>query len=993
MTECLQYYYETEEDSNKYKIDCGEKIFENLNEPEKFNNKDLLEFIKDNYSSTAFPEDSPFEFKEDYSKLSNDQICKAEEMNLAPQQKFLGQILGPNTNFYGMLIYHGLGSGKSCTSIVIGEALKNSTNQRIIYTVPAPLVDQYYEEIKGEIRNGKFFSCPSFCLIKNGGKLERDIYVSDKQNIILGQKIKIYEAEKLKLKDIISKDDDPESIRNYNIQENYVKKLNQELKSFENKIKSKIIKTFEIISHNSFIESLYKTGKQGQLIRNKRLLEDSGLLRENGLLVIDEIQRLVSAGGTFYKKLYNAIKYFFHPKLKIAVMSATPLYDNPYELALTINLLRPRVPFPINKQEFYRMFIGRMNEDGTCEEFKNKNNSIKENSCLLNQELLSHLCSGYISYFKGGNPNAYPYKRIITMEHVLSSTHKTEYIEALKSDILKSSNTNINEMPDYDNVLLGNYDTEEDDKITGMFVITQQYSNIILPKIGEKINKTLSDKKQALNNFRRNLLSQNFNNSKDVLEYIKPFSTKFSKIIELTLLSDGPVFIFSNWLAYGVEPLSIILEACGLSSFEKNNDKPKFFVWSSETKTKDKDNILINNARNTFNSVKNSDGSLLKVILGTRSVMEGVSFKNVKQVHITDPWWNESRIEQILARASRYCSHSNLSVEDQYVDIYRHYSVLPVKCPDRDDDVNRMLIDIKKSNVERFAIFSCLSIDQKLLQTSIKKDYINTDINKLLKSCSVDSELNKNGNLVRLEETVIPLSNGFYQIVYRNPSNGRMYLREGIPSSVTFDEIYSRKYSYPNKNYPIKFIESNPINTEMFEPYPDAEIIEPPDINEDLILKEEIIPWKSEKKLSDIELSYENRKYIYNIYKNYNLLPELRKIYFNERGDKSIKTSDKNSLINRKQLIECIKQMAEQNLVSKNIKKDIAKEFSRDKIKDKVNKKVIEIVYTYKAFPESFIEELLEIGINNPESLDDMLKMLSKQSKEARERVKSSRDD
>ena len=44
--------------------------------------------------------------------------------------------------------------------------------------------------------------------------------------------------------------------------------------------------------------------------------------------------------------------------------------------------------------------------------------------------------------------------------------------------------------------------------------------------------------------------------------------------------------------------------------------------------------------------------------------MEGVSFKNVKQVHITDPWWNESRIEQILARASRYCSHSNLPSEE-----------------------------------------------------------------------------------------------------------------------------------------------------------------------------------------------------------------------------------------------------------------------------------------------------------------------------------------
>ena len=50
----------------------------------------------------------------------------------------------------------------------------------------------------------------------------------------------------------------------------------------------------------------------------------------------------------------------------------------------------------------------------------------------------------------------------------------------------------------------------------------------------------------------------------------------------------------------------------------------------------------------------NKDGSLIKIILGTRSIMEGVSFKNVKQVHITDPWWNEARIEQILARACAF---------------------------------------------------------------------------------------------------------------------------------------------------------------------------------------------------------------------------------------------------------------------------------------------------------------------------------------------------
>ena len=57
----------------------------------------------------------------------------------------------------------------------------------------------------------------------------------------------------------------------------------------------------------------------------------------------------------------------------------------------------------------------------------------------------------------------------------------------------------------YENILLGNYETEEEDKITGMFAISQQYSNI-LPRAarGENINKTSNDKKKSLELFKKN---------------------------------------------------------------------------------------------------------------------------------------------------------------------------------------------------------------------------------------------------------------------------------------------------------------------------------------------------------------------------------------------------------------------------------------------------------------------------------------------------------
>ena len=982
MSDCLQYYYENPEDAEKYKIDCSNKKYTNLESVESFNNKELLDFIDSEYSDSAFPENSPFEFSEDYINRTNDEICKTSDMSLAPQQKFMGQLMGPNSNFNNILIYHGLGSGKSCTSIVIGEALKNSSNQRMLYVVPAPLVDQYYEEITGEIRNGKFFSCPSFCLVKKDGNLERDFYVSQNQNSILIAKLRQIETENNKLFDIQERIDSGDSsaatLKAFKSQENIIAIRKRDLANYQKDLRSKIVRTFEIVSHQTFIESLYKTSKDGNFIKNKRLLEDSALFHENGLLIIDEIQRLVSEGGTFYKKLYDSIKYYFHPRLKIALLSATPIYDNPYELALTMNLLRPRIPFPIKKLDFYDKFIGFTDENEECKSETESRDYITENSCIINNDLISYLCSGYVSYFKGGNPNAYPYKRIITLEHTFSLEHKKEYLSALKSDISKDKNfiadadRSINS---YENVLLGNYNTEEEDNVSGMYVTSQQYSNIFLPKAAGSINKTVAEKKQALAIFRDKIKSQRFENIPAVIEYVKTFSTKFASIIELSLNSNGPVFIFSNWLTFGVEPLAIILEACGLVSFEKKDrGAGKFFVWSSETKTKDKDGTLIKKARNTFNSIQNNDGSLLKIILGTRSVMEGVSFKNVKQVHITDPWWNESRIEQILARASRYCSHSSLPTEEQYVDIYRHYSVYPGSGRSPDPDAMNMLKEVGKPSGWRD--YESFGLDQKMLIAALKKYNINSDLNTILKKCAIDSKINKNGNLIRLEENVIPLPSGSYQIYYKNPSSGRMYIREGIPEEVTFTDIYNRRYSFPNKDFPLRFTEAGPSDTGKFETYPDSEVLTAADINEDLNTKENIEPWESDKTFNQLDTSREIKDSFLELRGRYSVIPILRKKFLNETGDTSLKFKD--DIRKKIELISCIKKLAVSSVVSPDVRKNIAKEFKRESAKQKINSKVLEIIYVHKLYPESYIEELLDIAISNPQAINEILKNVSK---------------
>ena len=96
---------------------------------------------------------------------------------------------------------------------------------------------------------------------------------------------------------------------------------------------------YEIYSYNKFIE----------------LLKEKKINLKNALLLIDEIQNMVSEGGSFYSILYDAIHSA--PKdLRIVLLSATPMFDKPNEIALTMNLLRPKVEFPVGK-DFDKTFI------------------------------------------------------------------------------------------------------------------------------------------------------------------------------------------------------------------------------------------------------------------------------------------------------------------------------------------------------------------------------------------------------------------------------------------------------------------------------------------------------------------------------------------------------------------------------------------------------------------------------------------------------------
>ena len=116
----------------------------------------------------------------------------------------------------------------------------------------------------------------------------------------------------------------------------------------------------------------------------------------------------------------------------------------------------------------------------------------------------------------------------------------------------------------------------------------------------------------------------------------------------------------------------------------------------------------------------NMNGENIKVILGNSVTSEGMDFKNIREIHVLDPWYHLYKIEQIIGRGIRYCSHSYHEKKKQNVTVFLHTAYK--------DDTTRESIDL---NTYRLA-------EKKA--TEIGK------VEKILKDNSIDSLLNKSIN-------------------------------------------------------------------------------------------------------------------------------------------------------------------------------------------------------------------------------------------------------
>ena len=81
-----------------------------------------------------------------------------------------------------------------------------------------------------------------------------------------------------------------------------------------------------------------------------------------------------------------------------------------------------------------------------------------------------------------------------------------------------------------------------------------------------------------------------------------------------------------------------------MENVPKSNKKYLMITGDSELGRKSYENYLkIEN--------ENINGDKVKVILGSASASEGLDFKNIREVHIMNPWHHLNRLDQVIGRA------------------------------------------------------------------------------------------------------------------------------------------------------------------------------------------------------------------------------------------------------------------------------------------------------------------------------------------------------
>lgn len=201
----------------------------------------------------------------------------------------------------------------------------------------------------------------------------------------------------------------------------------------------------------------------------------------------------------------------------------------------------------------------------------------------------------------------------------------------------------LKDLSDYPKTIIDNIEIPlskiQDNMINGIVASNNENSNMFC----------INERQISISTFGLNYKDKVFSN-------LSEFAPKLKKLFELLIL-DGKHVIYSNFINYCLYLIASYLEQNGWNNYIKDGIKKykTFVIWDASLNDDNKQDV-----KNILNSVSNIDGCDIKVVLGSPSIKEGISFKHIQHLHQIDPVWNSSAKTQVEGRCIRFKSHEEI---------------------------------------------------------------------------------------------------------------------------------------------------------------------------------------------------------------------------------------------------------------------------------------------------------------------------------------------
>jgi len=625
--------------------------------------------------------------KEYYGNKPNQQIsCDVSSRQITEfqsHQKLIKNYINPNTPYKNLLVMWGTGVGKTLGAIAIAESfrpyikqIRSKTNETpYIYIISSNEArNNFYKELFSE------FIYPPYVTEKERNKLNALKISANSKNAFI--KYKEFEKELI----------------NRVKQEGYYRFMGS------------------VGFGNAVTGSSKGRKKSSNYIKNNN----------NGLIIVDEAH---SMDDNDMIKAMNEIRQR-STNLKIILLTATPMINKAREIISMLNLLNN------NEIKYSDVFEVGSNYD-----------NLKPNGL----QIIAKASRGYVSYMSGHNPYTFPKK--IEIGEVIKPFKYTKLIPVKMSKFQNDTYAYAIHKKKVQISNIGGARGILDMVLPSPFT---KDSGVGVFERADIEHMMTSASRDWLND--HNIVIKKRKGTDDryitggILKSpaLKKYSTKFDKmlhdIIRTFYPENGPSLVYNDQITgiglqlfgqiliengigkyninkssadnkenYGPDSICVMCAKVSTNHLPKSSHEfipAKFIYMYGEIPPQERDKRIT-----IINSMENSHGSIIKIVLGSRITAESIDFKRLRSIFITNFQDNISSVNQIIGRAIRHCSHVGLPDNQRNVEVYKYVSVISDKVSTI--EIDRYLINEKKhENIIKIEnVLKANAIDCSLNQT------------------------------------------------------------------------------------------------------------------------------------------------------------------------------------------------------------------------------------------------------------------------------------